>query len=74
MEPEGGEIAAFFDVDHTVLSVSSGRQWVRYLRRSGRMTGGALVDVPMAGVAVLSGVAGVPPGQRPPHGDDRRRR
>jgi HAD superfamily hydrolase (TIGR01490 family) len=38
MGPEGGEIAAFFDVDHTVLSVSSARQWVRYLRRSGRMT------------------------------------
>ncbi|MER3400447.1 MAG: HAD-IB family hydrolase [Thermoflexus sp.] len=33
-----GSVAAFFDVDHTVLSVSSGQQWVRYLRRSGRMT------------------------------------
>lgn len=36
--PAAGSVAAFFDVDHTVLSVSSGRQWVRYLRRSGRMT------------------------------------
>ncbi len=36
---EGSTVAAFFDVDYTVLSVSSGRQWIRYLRRSGRMTG-----------------------------------
>ncbi len=30
--------AAFFDVDHTVLTVNSGTKWVEYLRRNGRMT------------------------------------
>ncbi len=29
--------AAFFDVDHTVLTVNSGTEWVRHLRRTGQM-------------------------------------
>lgn len=31
-------IAAFFDVDHTVLEVNSGSKWVDYQWRSGRLT------------------------------------
>lgn len=32
-----GKIAAFFDVDHTLLDVNSGRLWVEHLRRTGQM-------------------------------------
>lgn len=31
-------VAAFFDVDHTLLAVNSGRKWVEYLRRTGQMS------------------------------------
>ena len=30
--------AAFFDMDHTVLAVNSGTEWMRYLRRRGEIT------------------------------------
>jgi HAD superfamily hydrolase (TIGR01490 family) len=30
-------VAAFFDIDHTVLEVNSGSKWVSYQRRSGQM-------------------------------------
>ena len=30
--------AAFFDVDHTVLSINSGTAWIRNLRRQGRIS------------------------------------
>lgn len=32
-----GRAAAFFDVDHTVLTVNSGTEWVRHLRRTGQL-------------------------------------
>jgi len=35
---QGGRTAAFFDLDRTVLTRSSGALWARYLRREGRMT------------------------------------
>jgi HAD superfamily hydrolase (TIGR01490 family) len=38
-----GKIAAFFDVDHTLLDVNSGRLWVRHLRRTGQMPLGRLL-------------------------------
>lgn len=31
-------IAAFFDVDHTLIEVNSGRKWVEYLRATGRIS------------------------------------
>jgi HAD superfamily hydrolase (TIGR01490 family) len=34
----GGKVAAFFDVDHTLLECNSGYLWVRYLRRTGQMS------------------------------------
>lgn len=30
--------AAFFDMDHTVLAVNSGTEWMRYLRRRGELS------------------------------------
>lgn len=33
-----GSVAAFFDVDHTLLAVNSGYLWIRYLRRTGQMS------------------------------------
>lgn len=35
--PSGAAVAAFFDVDLTLLQVSSGSQWVAYLRRRGEV-------------------------------------
>ncbi|HEY8379180.1 MAG TPA: HAD family hydrolase [Nannocystis sp.] len=32
-----GRVAAFFDVDHTLLAVNSAWLWVRYQRRTGKM-------------------------------------
>ncbi len=37
MTPEP-TVAAFFDLDHTVLAHSSGSLWARYLRREGRLS------------------------------------
>jgi len=31
-------IAAFFDIDHTVLEINSGSQWISYLWKSGQMS------------------------------------
>lgn len=36
----GGRVAAFFDIDHTLLAVNSGYRWVRYLRRTGKLSAG----------------------------------
>lgn len=33
-----GRVAAFFDIDHTLLEINSGYHWVRYLRRTGKMS------------------------------------
>lgn len=35
---DGGKVAAFFDVDRTLLECNSGYLWVRYLRRTGQMS------------------------------------
>lgn len=32
-----GRVAAFFDIDCTVLEINSGTSWIRYLRRTGKM-------------------------------------
>lgn len=31
-------VAAFFDVDHTLLAVNSGRKWIEHLRRTGQLS------------------------------------
>lgn len=33
-----GKVAAFFDVDHTLIACNSGRKWVEYLWRNGKMS------------------------------------
>ena len=33
-----GQVAAFFDVDHTLLAVNSGVKWLRYAWRTGKVT------------------------------------
>jgi HAD superfamily hydrolase (TIGR01490 family) len=35
------KVAAFFDVDHTLIACNSGRKWVEYLWRHGRISMGA---------------------------------
>jgi HAD superfamily hydrolase (TIGR01490 family) len=30
-------VGAFFDIDHTVLEINSGRSWIAYMRRTGKM-------------------------------------
>jgi len=35
------QIAAFFDVDHTLIACNSGRKWVEYLWRNGKISVGA---------------------------------
>lgn len=37
-------VAAFFDIDHTVLEINSGSSWVSYQRRSGQLGGWRLVQ------------------------------
>jgi HAD superfamily hydrolase (TIGR01490 family) len=32
-----GAIAAFFDIDNTVLEINSGSRWISYMRRTGQM-------------------------------------
>ncbi len=32
-----GRVAAFFDIDHTVLEINSGSQWIAYMWRTGQM-------------------------------------
>lgn len=34
----GDRVGAFFDVDHTVLEINSGRQWLSYLWRNGQIS------------------------------------
>ena len=33
-----GKVAAFFDIDHTVLEINSGSKWISYLWKSGQMS------------------------------------
>lgn len=33
-----GKVAAFFDVDHTLIEVNSGRKWVEHLRATGQIS------------------------------------
>ena len=35
---DGGRVAAFFDVDHTLIDVNSGAKWLGYMWRSGQVT------------------------------------
>ena len=35
---EGGRVAAFFDVDHTLIEVNSGREWLTHLWKQGRIS------------------------------------
>ncbi|KIG17024.1 Phosphoserine phosphatase [Enhygromyxa salina] len=37
-DPSSGQVAAFFDVDHTLLACNSARKWVEYLWRNGRIS------------------------------------
>lgn len=37
-EGEGGRIAAFFDVDHTLIDVNSGAKWLGYMWRTGQVS------------------------------------
>jgi HAD superfamily hydrolase (TIGR01490 family) len=37
------QVAAFFDIDHTVLEINSGSKWISYLWKSGQMSTGMLV-------------------------------
>lgn len=32
-----GRVAAFFDIDHTVLEINSGSRWIRYMWKTGQM-------------------------------------
>ncbi len=36
-----GKVAAFFDVDHTLIACNSARKWVEYLWRNGKISAGA---------------------------------
>lgn len=40
----GGRVAAFFDVDRTLLAVNSAELWVRHQWRAGKMTAGTLAQ------------------------------
>lgn len=37
------KVAAFFDVDHTLIACNSGRKWVEYLWRNGKISMGAVL-------------------------------
>jgi len=37
-QPGAHSIAAFFDIDHTVLEINSGSKWISYLWKSGQMS------------------------------------